>query len=434
MKNMRPFQVILMGVFLALGIGGVVVFALFKVGTSSNPYGSSVVIWGTLDDAPFVAAIGTIKEVDPNFSVVQYVEKDERTFEQDLLNALAEGTGPDLIVVPQDLLLGNKSKIQPITFVQFPERVFRDTYIDGAEIFLGSDGIYGIPMSVDPLLMYWNRDIFASKGLANPPRTWEEMIAVTVPATVERSFSYDILRATVAFGEYVNIRNAKAVIAMLFMQSGSNMVVERGGRMYVELNQGTTQGLAPAVAALRFFSEFSNPTKTTYTWNRALRGDRDMFLAGDLALYFGFAGEWQEIRDGNPNLNFDVADVPQGSESHLKKGYGKFYGLALTKNSRNQVGATAALYNLIARPAVESYATALRLGLVHRDSLSTLPSDPFLAVVGRAALVARGWLDPSARASDNIFKQMVEDVSSGRMEADDAVEDAEGRLRQLIER
>jgi len=430
----RTFQIVLIGIFIFLAFAGIAAFALFRgFGQEENPYGTRVVVWGTLDDAPFVETIDAISQTDSNFQVVSYVEKDPRTFERELINALAEGKGPDLVILPHDMLVGQRGKIWPITYEQYPVRTFQDTYIDGAEIFRMEEGIYALPIAVDPLMLYWNRDILASRGLAQPPRTWEELVAVSVPALVERNDASGITRAAVAFGEYANVRNAKEVLLALFLQAGSNMVVPRGDRLSVELNQGTGQGLPPADAALRFYTEFSNPTKSVYTWNRSMPDDRSEFLAGDLALYFGFASEYPEIREGNPNLSFDVVELPQSADARLKKGYGTFYGMALMRASANPDGAFRALYALSDQLHTDAYAARLKFGPVHRASYSTVQRDPFLAAVGRASLVARGWLDPDPATSENIFKQLIEDISSGRALISEALSDAEERLRLLLE-
>lgn len=430
---MRPFQVVLIGIFIALGVGGVLAFALFGgFGKHVNPYGANVTIWGVLDDAPFVSAFNDISQSDPDFKVVSYVQKDPRTFSTELVNALAEGKGPDIILFSHDMILSMRGKIAPFSYTDMPDRTFKDTYIDGAQVFALRDGIYGLPIAVDPLLMYWNRDIFSTKGLSQPPRTWEELVAVTVPSIVERDFALGITRAAVAFGEYTNILNAKDVLSLFLIQAGSNMVYESGGRLIANLNEGQSQGIAPAQAVLNFYTPFSNPAKQVYTWNRSLPQDRLEFLSGDLALYFGFGSEVNSVRDGNPNLNFDVTEVPQGADARIKKGVGKFYGLARIRTSQNVTGATNALHKIVAQGNVERYAQQYGMAPVYRASLTHAPDNAFMTVVYRAALIARGWLDPNPAASDNIFRQLVEDVTSGRVEVGQAVNDASQRLQQLL--
>lgn len=436
MGDLRPFQIILIGAFLALGIGGLIVFSLFRgFGQEANPFGDGIVIWGTLDETPFLQVLGTLSDTNESFKVVSYVRKDPRTFDQTLVKALAEGTGPDIIVLSHDMLVTQKARIAPISFAQFPVRTFKDTFVEGAEVFMLSDGIYALPLAIDPLLMYWNRDIFATKGLAAPPRTWEELVETTVPRIVEKTFSNDVTRAAVAFGEYDNVRHAKDILSLLFMQAGSNMVLNGlDGRFWVELNRSSTPGLPPAEAGLNFFTQFSNPMRSAYSWNRSLPQDRDAFLAGDLALYFGYASEIKEIINGNPNLNFDVAEVPQGAAVKNKKGFGTIYGLAPMRNSRNLNGALQAVYALTSQVAAETYASQYRLGSVYRASHIQDPQDPFLTIIERASLIARGWLDPERGASDNVFRTLVEDVVSGRREAPSAISDATTRLEQALRR
>lgn len=431
---MRTFHALVIGIFAFVGVAGIVAFALFGgFGKEANPYGQSVVIWGTLDDAPFVRAISELQTADENFQVVSYVQKDSRTFVSELVNALAEGRGPDILILTNDLILSQRAKLFPIPYETYSERTYKDTYVDGAEVFMLNDGIYALPIAVDPLVLYWNRDAFATKGLAQPPRTWEELVSVTVPRLVERDFTRNILRAAVAFGEYINVRNAKAVLSLLMFQAGSSITVDAGDRMLIDLSGGSAvRGIPPAQAALTFFSEFANPQKDLYTWNRGLRQDRDMFLSGDLALYFGFGSEHGAIQDGNPNLSFDVAEVPQGADARFRRGYGTFYGMAVTKNSPNIGGAFRALYKLAAQVETENYARAFGFGPVYRASHATGESDPVRTNIRRASLIARGWLDPNPSGSDNVFRQMVEDVVSGRLDINQAIGDAETRLKQLL--
>ncbi len=62
-----------------------------------------------------------------------------------------------------------------------------------------------------------------------------------------------------------------------------------------------------------FYTRFARPDNTLYSWNRSFSSDRDRFVSGDLALYFGYGSEGKELERLNPNLNFDIAEVPQGA-------------------------------------------------------------------------------------------------------------------------
>ena len=424
--RLRPFQIVLISIFSLIAVIGLIFFANFRgFGNQNiNPYGPSVEIWGTLDRSAFNSMIDTIEKVDDNFSVVRYREVDERQFELQLLNAIAEGEAPDLIIIPHNELVRYRARLLPITYETIPERAFRDTYVEGADVFALEDGVYALPLAVDPLLMFWNRDIFANNGLVGPPRTWEILRGQTTITLTERTTALDITQSAVGMGEYANIKNAKAILSLLLIQAGSKLVSDDGERYRVDLNEAVTGKVLPLDISLAFYTEFSNRLKETYTWNRALPLDRNHFAAGDLGLYFGFGSEVTALSEQNPNLNFDIAPVPQGAGATAVRGYGTFYGLGILEVSNNPQGAFAVASLLTREDVADVIAADLGLAPVQRATIATGDPDPFRQVIVAAALTARGWLELDPDLTDGIFKDMVEDVTSGRLNINDAATEA----------
>lgn len=436
MPDLRPFQVILIGIFIALAVGGLIAFSVFRgFSADANPYGARVVLWGTLEGRAFSATIRELAEADEQFGVVSYVQKDPRTFSAELANAIAEGRGPDAIVLPNDLLISERAKLYAIPYDNFSQRTIRDTYVDGAEIFSRAAGTYGFPVAVDPLVLYWNRDLLASAGLATPPATWEALVASYVPAlaTIEQVPAFTVSRAALAFGTYANVTHAREILLALMLQAGSTLVTERTGGYAAALNQSAgAVARPPADAALDFYTQFSNPARTTYTWNRSLPNDRSAFLAGDLAFYVAPGSAYEGLRAGNPNLSFDVAELPQGSGTATRRSFGTFYALAPLASSQNFAGTYRALAALAAPAPAASLAERLAMAPVHRATLAVGSTNPFLQRMYTAALTARGFLDPDPAQSGGIIQTMIEDVTSNRARIDQAVSDATVRLNQLL--
>lgn len=435
--NLRPFQIILIGIFAALAVGGVIFFVVFRgFGSAPNPYGTSVKIWGTLDERVFSNVINAMTDEDDNFKVVSYIQKDSRTFNDDVTNAVAEGRGPDAIILSSDFLVSERAKLYPIPYTTLPLRTIKDTYADGTEIFALSDGMYGFPFAVDPLVMYWNRDLFSSAGLAAPPATWETIVSWTVPSLVKikQTPTFTVEKAALAFGEYANVQNAPEVLFTLLLQAGSPLVIENAQNGYTALiNQSSTQTTRlPADAALDFYTQFANPARPIYTWNRSLPQDRNAFLAEDLALYFGFGSEYMSLHAGNPNLNFDAASIPQGSGVSVKKSYGIFYALAILRTSDNVAGTYLALAKLGEGSRASALAESLGLAPTHRSALALGAANPFRQTMYKMALIARGFLNPNPSASKDIIKTMIEDVTSGRVGISKAAQDAADRFNQLL--
>jgi ABC-type glycerol-3-phosphate transport system substrate-binding protein len=430
--KLRPFQVGLLAVFGILAFASIILLSNFQAEKTEEElaYGDSVTIWGTEDQASIDRVFLGIMQEDKAFAAVKYRKVDASTFDDELLNAIAEGRSPDMIILPSDKLVSYRSKLVPIPYTTLPERTFRDTYVDGAEIFALHDGVYAVPYGVDPLLMYWNRDIFASNGLAQAPVTWEEVAGNVVPHTTLWDANRDIVQSGIAFGEFRNVFRAQDILLLLALQTGSGGVTETERGYSVDLNratQGDTTRL-PLESSLEFFTNFSDANSAVYSWNRSLPTDTDAFTAGDLAVYFGRGSEAVRLDSKNPNLNFDIAMVPQGAGVTARRTFGTFYGFAILRASKNASGAYAAATRITSAKYANDLTTALNIAPVRRDLVSAGSPDAYRSIMFQSALIARGWLDPDPEASMTIFQQMVEDVVSTRARVNMAVSDAIGRL------
>ncbi len=432
--HIRPFEIALIGVFAIAGMVGIFFLSNYKADPSDEEklYGASVSIWGTLDGQVMDNFLRELTSTNKALEVVTYTQIDPRRFDSELLNAIAEGRSPDLIIMPHTLLVSYRSKLQPISFETVSERTFRDTYIDGAEIFMRSDGMYGIPFAVDPLVMYWNRDVFSSSGLASPPKTWEALVSQTTRAVVRMDEERTLTQSAVAFGEYVNVAHAKDILAMLFMQSGSTIVEEHGDGYSVTLNEGTENALAPGDAVLTFYTQFSTQNKELYSWNRSKNLDRTEFLNGTLGMYFGKGSEMSSLERENANLNFDIAPVPQGSGTTVHRDYGDFYAFAIPRASQNIQGAYAVATFLGNGNNAQMLADGFNFAPVHRVLYESLVTDPSKAVIYQSALISRGWLDPSPKESDDVFRNTIEEVSSGSARLKSVIIDTVQGLESLF--
>ncbi len=430
MMNLRPFQIILLAGFGFMAFFALVLLANFQGKPSEEDvvYGDSVVVWGTLPALVFETAFRNISQEDKAFNVVQYREIDARDFDDELINAIAEGRSPDMIVLKSDSLVKHRAKLLPVPYESVPLNTYRNTYVDGADIFALRDGIYAIPFAVDPLLMYWNRDTFSSHGFAQAPRNWAEVTSQVVPRITVTDSSRNVSQSALSFGEFRNVNHAKDILALLAIQTGSSMVTENERGYVVSINKSEGPTAAPLESALSFFTGFSDVNSTLYTWNRAMPEDKNAFISGDLALYFGLGSEAVGIDEKNPNLNFDITTVPQGTSATALRTYGDFYGFAIPRASANPQGAFTAMNTISSARFVSDLTIGLNMAPVRRDVIGKGDNGAFRATMFQSALIARGWLDPDPSASDSILMQMVEDVVSNRALINQAVSDAVNRL------
>lgn len=431
--KLRPFELVLVTIFGLLALVALAMISTYKPtpDPTAQTLGNSVIIWGTVPAFAFETVLKPLKEEFKAYSVVSYFEIDARSFDSQLLNALAENRGPDIIFLPHEKLIQTRSKIQPISYESFPIRDFQNLYIDGAEIFALNDGVYAYPVAIDPLVMYYNRDLLATKNIINPPTTWEAVVNDIIPTMVQRDYNRNIIRSPLAFGEYRNINNSFAILSMLLLQGGSALVSERNGSYQLLLNNTAAGTGLPFENALTFYTNFASPSNPLYSWNRALTLDRDEFLGERLVLYFGKGSEARSLASQNPNLNFDVAEVPQGATANIRRTYASFYGLALLKSSPNKNGAFTVLRALGTAARSQTLAEALNMAPAHRSTLTAGSNDQYGRVAYQSAIVARGWLSPDPSRTDDILGQMVEDVLSNRLRPSESANDAVSRLSEV---
>jgi multiple sugar transport system substrate-binding protein len=329
-----------------------------------------------------------------------------------------------MLLLPDDLILRHSDKIDLIPYLSLPQRDFQNLFVQAAEIYMRDSGLVALPFAIDPLVMYWDRDLFNNSSVTIPPKYWDEFLTLAPKLTKRDPKTNDITQSAIAFGEYVNIDNAKDIIAMLFLQVGNPIVRLVNGRPTTELSALTGQQVVPnqdIVSAFRFYMDFSNPLKNIYSWNRAHSSSRDEFINGNLALYFGFASEHASLRQKNPHLNFAVAPIPQPRETKVEITFARMHGLAVLKSSRNKPTAFYAAQHLLDTKPSGDFAAAFNLPPVRRDLLARRPGDAVLSVFYDSAIRSRTWLDPKPEESDKAFRQMVESVSSGRSNIESAV-------------
>jgi len=433
---MSLFQGILLGVFIVAIIGGVILFGIVQNNDSDT---SGVInIWGTVPQEVMGTLITNLSAAEePVIPKVTYQYVPEETFDRNFLEALASGTGPDVVLLPHEDILKQSSKLLPIPYKSLPERTYKDLFVEDAEIFLQADGSLAMPFTIDPLVLYWNRTMFTKAGIASPPKYWDEVIQL-VPRLSEKDASGILKKSGIALGEFSNIDYAKDIISILFMQSGSPIVGNKNGRLSAFIDERGAATVTPSDTAITFFTQFANPVKTLYSWSRSFSNSLDMFAQGDVAMAIGHASDITRIQEKNPNLNFDVTElpIPKPNNGDDTGGitFGSMYGMAIVRNSVNPAGALNAIYGFTSAEALTALSEITSLPPVRRDMLSELPQDPYKEVFYKAALRSKVWFDPDKDVTYGIFKNLLDTIVSGKESITGALKQADEQLNDLLDK
>lgn len=430
----RPFELALWIGFGVLGVLALILLSTYSGSGEAEPPAANaifgtVTIWGTLPSVGMVDVIDQISETNETFKNVSYRQINPQSFGIELLQALADQRPPDLVLLPHELLATYRNRLRPYSYEQFTERNLRDQYLDGASIFALPEGVYGIPLMVDPLMMYWNRNTLTSQGFLTPPTSWEQLLSTYFPRLISRTADRSIDQAVVAMGSVRNVTNATPTIYSLFLQGGSQGVNVQGGELTILLDSRRGEAGRPFLNAVNFFTRFSTFNNIYYSWNQSLPSDRDMFLQEDLALYFGFGSEARELERRNPNLNFDIAEMPQGAEATLRRTYGRFYSLALLDRAPNPTSAMTVLSVLSSDQVVAQLAAIYGVAPAKRSLVIAGSSDLYGRAIYQSAPIAYGWLSPEPGALQSIMTDMIEEITNERKPLSEAVNDGLERIQ-----
>jgi multiple sugar transport system substrate-binding protein len=410
-------------------IGGVIAFSTFKGAGSQNQI-PAVSIWGTLSKDDFDHYVSVVNNSLANRITVNYTAKTVDTIQQDFIVALARGSGPDAILLPADMLLPAKDKLLPIPYTTLSQSSFMSTYIDESRIYLDPSGTFGVPFIVDPLVLYWNRDMFNAAGVALPPKYWGDLDSIVKKITIKDD-NGTVSQSAVAMGDFSNVVNAREILASLIMQFGNPITANSPlSGITSSLSSGSDKSTIPA---LDFFTKFVNPNDADYSWNHAWPDSKTAFLSGKLAIYFGLTSELGDIRAKNPNLNFDVAALPQLRQGGVAATYGRIYGFSIVRASQN----TNAAYQVISILTQSQYLTGLTTSLylpsVSRVVIAAGSADPYISLFNKQALIGKTWLDAGPDVSGQIFGDMAQSVVSGQKSDFQAVEDASQQYSALLQ-
>lgn len=319
-----------------LGIPVIVTVILIVVAaTSKQPAEIKPVtlkFWGVVDTPEAMREIfGLYTKVRQNVKV-EYTKKEFATYRQDLLDALASGSAPDVFQIPASWMTeyAAKGRVKPLpktyTLPEFVtkrqlfkkvttvvpkaqspvtvaelERAFAPSAAEDGVV----DGqIVGMPFAVDTLALFSNRSLLDAARLAGPPKTWDAL-AVTAPKLTSADPQGNFLQYALAFGTADNTPHAVDILTGLMVQGGATLydADSKSARFNVDAGE---EDYNPGLAATELYTSFAQPGKETYSWD-AKQGDALLaFTGGKVALYLGYQFEWERIKTAAPQLAIDV--------------------------------------------------------------------------------------------------------------------------------
>ncbi|MDP2649614.1 MAG: extracellular solute-binding protein [bacterium] len=250
--------------------------------------------WGLWEDKRTMASIiSDFERQNPNITV-DYVKQDVKDYRERVVTRINNGTGPDLFPFHSTWLPMFSDLLLPLPQDTINKNDLQNYFYPVSQKDLVKNGaIYGIPLSVDTLSLFINKESFAAAGLT-APKTWEEFSRISRTLTVKDE-NGNIKNAGAALGTFDNITHAPDIISLLMVQNGADL----------KNLSGTSQN---TIDALNFYVQFAK--EEDRVWDEKLANSINVFAQGNLSMYFGYSWDIFTIKALNPNLNFEVDPVP----------------------------------------------------------------------------------------------------------------------------
>ena len=398
----------------------------------AKPPQMNLTMWGVYDESSaFETNLFAYSKINPNISIT-YKKMSEATYEQDLVNALAAGKGPDLFMVKNSWIPKHNDKVSPMPASKLSLNQLRTLFPNAVEKdFVWKDSIYALPLYMDSLALFYNQDIFDNLAIALPPKDWLEFQNL-IPKIKTADATGNIIRAAAAIGgSEKTVHNAADILSLLMLQAGAEMTTPNFTQASFV---SSVKGGEPGMQSLGFYISFSDPEGLYYTWNENMPYSTDAFAQGKTAMVFEYASQKNMLQEKNPFLKIKVAAMPQpNTKPEEAVNYADYFGLAVSKYTQYPEWVwDLALYLTADEISAENYLTATKHPPALRTLIQKYSDDPEIGVFAKQALTAQTWLKPDPEKVRLIFSQLIDAVVSKKLEIYEALSQAERAVSDLI--
>lgn len=428
-------------------------------------------VWAVVDDVDVYHDIfQDYRVMHPNVTI-NYRRFRLEEYENELLNSMAEDRGPDIFLIhntwiskylPKIESMPESTKVavqrvvgtvkketiyvletQPSISLRkykndYPDAATRDT-IRTVDVSVDprarqlEQRIVAVPLSVDTLGMYVNKDLLNAAGIATIPTNWASF-QEAVKKIVKQDSQGNIIQAGAALGTAYNVERAPDIVAALMMQNGAEMS-DDAGRPSFQLLPTSLRGVReqpPAFQAVGFYTDFANPGKEVYTWNNRMQNSLEAFIQGRTAFFFGYGYHLPVIKSQAPKLNLGIAALPQ-IEGNPTVNFANYWNWTVSKKSENTELAWNLLNFMIQPEEAVKYLNAAKRPAAVKSLLPEQLEDESIGVFASQVLTARSWyLGSDPEAMEDAFMAMIDNILRGVEDIPDAVKNAAEKVQQTI--
>lgn len=435
---------------------------------TTPPKEITIKYWRPWDEQDaFSEIIKKYNAIHPNIKI-EYRKFRYDEYEQELLNALAEDRGPDIFSIPNTWLKKYQNKIEPLPEsltlnylelqgsikkeliqVQRTDKTLtaydlKNNFVDqvASDVLIKitdpktkavSEKIYALPLFVDTLAMFYNKELFNNAGIAETPTVWNDKFLQNVKKLTKQNAKGEIIQSGVAMGGSNNIERSSDLLSALMMQNGAIMINNNQIAFDSIPKDYENQRYNPGLEALRFYTDFASPAKEIYCWNKDLDNSLKMFEQGRLAIMFGYSYHLPILKAEAPKLNFGIAKLPQIYNSPRTINFANYYVETVSKKSKNINEAWDFVQFATKAEQAKLFLDKTRRPTALRSLIEQQLNSSDVAIFADQVLTAKSWYQGNnVLAAEKIINEMIDQAVAGQAELIDIIELGARRVQQTI--
>ena len=292
---------LLIGILVVIFIAIIIFMVVIPSFTKKTNQKVTLTYWGLWEDSRIMQSIiSDFQKQNPNITIT-YLKQDIKQYRESLTTRINNGNGPDIFRFHNSWYPMFSTILLPLPSDTISKTDFSQWFYPVAQKDLIKNGaIYGIPLHIDTLALYINSDLFKSAGL-KVPTDWNNFINDAKMLTVKNAEG-KIQTAGAALGAFDNVNHSPDILSLLFLQNG------------VDINNISSSS-QKVIDALNFYTSFALGSDAV--WDNTLDSSLLAFSRGNLAMFFGYSWDYFAVKAINPNLNFEIAPVPQLPNSNV---------------------------------------------------------------------------------------------------------------------
>lgn len=287
------------------------------------------------------------------------------------LTSSVSGQAPDVMFWDRwrTALYAPRGVLEPIDAWMERDGVSRDLFYAEAlrELSYG-DSLYGLPLTVDARVLFYNKDAFAEAGLT-PPTTWDEL--ATAAEVLTQRDGGKLTRSGLAL-------NDVGLFSMWLRQAGGQMLSDDGTKTAFNSSEG--------LEVLKYWKSLLDAGVYELGFDTESESGQDTFVTGQVAMTF--TGPWMinTYKQYGDDLNFGIIPPPAGPDGDKGTVMGGF-GLIIPTAAQNKDAAWEFVKWWLAQPenALKWAQTSFNLpGNVEAVESTYFQDDPYYRPVVEA--------------------------------------------------